>query len=81
MWQHNYQPVGGNLGLSALVAAIPILVLFYMLGVRRKPTWVAASSALAAAWVVALTVYGMPVRYGAQVVPLSIDTIPVSVAK
>src|SRR5437773_3921111 len=63
MWQHNYQPVGGNLGLSALVAAIPILVLFYMLGVRRKPTWMAASTALAAAWVVALTVYGMPIRY------------------
>src|SRR5438874_11264495 len=63
MWQHNYQPVGGSLGLSALVAAIPILVLFYMLGVRRKPTWIAASTALAAAWAVALTVYGMPVKY------------------
>jgi lactate permease len=63
MWQHNYQPVGGNLGLSALVAAIPLLVLFYMLGVRRKPTWIAASTALAAAWVVALTVYGMPFKY------------------
>src|SRR6195256_5270928 len=63
MWQHNSQPGGGNLGLSALVAAIPILVLFYMLGVRRKPTWIAASTALAAAWVVALTVYGMPVKY------------------
>src|SRR5258706_1317115 len=63
MWQHNYQPVGGNLGLSALVAAIPILVLFYMLGVRRKPTWMAASTALAAAWIVALTVYRMPVKY------------------
>ena len=36
MWQHNYQPVGGNLGLSALVAAIPILVLFYMLGVQAQ---------------------------------------------
>ena len=63
MWQHNYQPVGGNLGLSALVAAIPILVLFYMLGVRRKPTWIAALTALAAGWVVALTVYGMPFKY------------------
>src|SRR5712671_4513711 len=63
MWQHNYQPVGGSLGLSALVAAIPILVLFYMLGVRRKPTWMAASTALAAGWVVALAVYRMPVKY------------------
>src|ERR1700720_1055501 len=63
MWQHNYQPVGGSLGLSAVAAAIPILVLFYMLGVRRKPTWVAASVALLAGWVVALTVYRMPVKY------------------
>src|SRR5438105_13904511 len=63
MWQHNYQPVAGNLGVSALVAAIPILVLFYMLGVKRKPTWIAASTALAAGWVVALTVYRMPIRY------------------
>ena len=60
MWQHNYEPVGGSLGLSAAVAAIPILVLFYMLGVRRKPTWMAALSALVAAWVVALAAYRMP---------------------
>ena len=25
MWQHNYEPLGGSLALSALVAAIPIL--------------------------------------------------------
>src|SRR6185295_11448648 len=29
----------------------------------RKPTWMAAATALAAAWVVALTAYRMPVRY------------------
>ena len=33
MWQHNYEPIAGSLGVSALVAAIPILVLFLMLGV------------------------------------------------
>ena len=33
MWQHNYEPIGGSLALSALVAAIPIVVLFLMLGV------------------------------------------------
>ena len=36
MWQQNYEPVGGSLIASALVAAIPIAVLFFMLGVRRK---------------------------------------------
>ena len=61
MWQHNYEPVGGSLGLSALVAAIPILVLFVMLGVLRKPAWMSAMTALASAMLVALTVYGMPV--------------------
>jgi len=62
MWQHNYEPVGGSLGLSALVAAIPILVLFYMLGIRRKPAWMAAASGLVSALLVALLVYGMPVQ-------------------
>src|SRR5678810_364761 len=62
MWQHNYEPIGGSLGLSAPVAAIPIVVLFLMLGVRRKPAWVSALSALVSALVVALAAYGMPVK-------------------
>jgi len=60
MWQHNYEPIAGSLGLSALVAAIPIVVLFVMLGVLRKPAWISALSALVSALLVALTVYGMP---------------------
>src|SRR4029079_7368845 len=28
MWQQNYAPIAGSLGLSALVAAVPVLVLF-----------------------------------------------------
>ena len=36
MWQQNYEPLSGSLGLSAIVAAIPILVLFYMLGVHSE---------------------------------------------
>jgi lactate permease len=62
MWQHNYEPVGGSLGLSALAAAVPILVLFLMLGILRKPAWMAAMTALVSAFVVALAVYGMPAR-------------------
>src|SRR5829696_10010582 len=60
MWQHNYEPVGGSLGLSSAVAAIPIIVLFVMLGVLRKPAWMAAVSALVSAILVALFGYGMP---------------------
>ncbi len=62
MWQHNYEPVAGSLALSALVAAIPIAVLFLLLGVLRKPAWLAASSALASALIVALVAYGMPIQ-------------------
>jgi len=62
MWQHNYEPVGGSLTVSALVAAIPILVLFVMLGALRKPAWMSAMAALIAALLVALGVYGMPIQ-------------------
>src|SRR5688572_12764687 len=62
MWQHNYEPVGESLGLSAVVAAIPIVVLFVMLGVLRKPAWMAALSALVSAILVALFAYGMPAQ-------------------
>ena len=61
MWQQNYEPLGGSLGLSAAVAVIPILVLFVMLGVMRKPAWMAALAALVVAFVLALAAYRMPV--------------------
>ena len=62
MWQHNYEPIAGSLGVSAVVAAIPIVVLFLMLGVFRKPAWMSALSALVSAMLVALIAYGMPVQ-------------------
>jgi L-lactate transport len=72
MWQQDYTPVGDSLGLSALAAALPIFALLYLLGLRRKPAWVAALCGLGAAGVVAAIVYGMPagllmssVAYGA----------------
>jgi lactate permease len=61
MWQHNYEPLGGSLALSTPVAALPIVVLFVLLGVVRAPAWKAAGSALITALVVAVAVYGMPV--------------------
>jgi len=62
MWRHNYEPIAGSLGLSALAAAVPIVVLFLMLGVLRKPAWMSALAALASALVVSLGVYGMPMQ-------------------
>src|SRR5438445_1630207 len=61
MWSQNYTPVNGSLGLSALVAAIPVFVLLFLIGVKRKPAWIASLAGLGAAAVVAIVVYGMPV--------------------
>src|SRR6476619_7466620 len=62
MWQHNYHPVGGSLGASSIAAAVPIVVLFLMLGVLRKPAWMSALAALGSAFVIALAAYGMPLQ-------------------
>lgn len=62
MWQHNYAPLAGNLGLSAVAAAIPLVVLGVMLGVLRKPSWMSALTALGSALLVSLFVYGMPAQ-------------------
>src|SRR5579871_1938638 len=59
MWQQNYTPLG-NLGLSALVAALPIFTLLFLLGIKRKPSWIAALSGLGATILVALFLYRMP---------------------
>jgi len=61
MWQQHYTPIADSIGFSALVAAAPIFVLLFLLGVKRKPAWIAGLAGLATAIVVALAVYRMPV--------------------
>lgn len=61
MWQQHYTPVAESLGLSALVASLPLFVLLYLIGLKRKPAWIAALAGLAGAVVVSLFVYKMPV--------------------
>ena len=65
MWEHDYTPVADSLAYSTLISAIPLAVLFYLLGVKRKPSWVAGLSGLGAALVLAIGVYGMPVPQAA----------------
>jgi lactate permease len=61
VYEQVYEPVAGNLALSALAAAIPIMVLFVLLaGVRVAAQW-ASLATLAVALVIAVLVYGMPV--------------------
>jgi lactate permease len=60
MWQQNYMPLGDSLALSTVAAAAPIFVLLLLIGVMRKPAWVAALAGLIAALFVGIGVYGMP---------------------
>jgi lactate permease len=62
MWQQNYTPIANSLALSALVAAVPIFVLLFLIGIRRKPAWMSSLAGLASVVVVALFVYRMPVN-------------------
>jgi lactate permease len=58
-WTQTYAPLGG-IALSALVAAVPVVVLLGLLA-RHARAHVAALAGLAAALLVAILVYGMPV--------------------
>src|SRR5215471_8466497 len=62
MWQQTYTPIADSLTLSALVAAVPIFVLLILIGVLRKPAWIASLAGLAAAAIVAVSAYGMPLN-------------------
>lgn len=59
MFEQVYAPLG-NIYLSALFAAIPIIVLLVMLGVLRTAAHWAALAGLVSAVLVALIFYGMP---------------------
>ena len=59
-WSQSYTLFGRGLAFSAAVASLPILTLLFLLGVRRKPAWFAALSALIVALVLALFAYKLP---------------------
>jgi lactate permease len=58
-WLQIYNPLD-NIGISALVAAIPLFVLFYMLAVRRSPGHFAALFATGSAVILAILPWKMP---------------------
>ena len=66
MFQQLLTPVGDNLFLSFLVAAVPIVVALVMLGVLRRPAWQASAAGLVVALVLATTVWSMPVGLAAD---------------
>jgi lactate permease len=61
MWQQVYEPIAANLGISALVAALPVVVLLGLLAFFHARAHVAALAGLATALAVAIFVYKMPV--------------------
>ena len=64
-YTQHYTPVADNVVLSALVAALPIVVLLGLLGLFRVKAHVAALAGLAASLLVAIVVFGMPVTTAA----------------
>ena len=75
-----YQPVLDNILLSALVAGLPLYVLFIMLAVLRLPAWICAISAMATAFVLAWLVWGMPfgVTFGTATEGMAFGLWPIS---
>src|SRR5271165_5475934 len=61
MFQQLLTPVGDSLGLSFLVAILPIVAVLVLLGVLRRPAWQAALAALITGLIVAVAVWQMPV--------------------
>ncbi len=61
IWSQNYSIWGQGIAVSALAAGLPVLVLLFLLGVKRKPAWVASLWGLGATLLVALAGYRMPV--------------------
>ncbi|MFD7808050.1 L-lactate permease [Streptomyces cellulosae] len=60
MYVQELEPVAGSLGLSALVAALPLLIVLVLLGGVRMKAHLAGLIGLAAAVAVAWLAYGMP---------------------
>lgn len=60
MYVQELEPVGGSLGLSALVAALPLVIVLVLLGAVRMKAHLAGLTGLLAAVLVAWLAYGMP---------------------
>ncbi len=60
MFSQLLTPVADSLGLSFLVAILPILTVLVCLGLLRLPAWLAAGAGLAVALAIAIYVWKMP---------------------
>jgi lactate permease len=60
MFHQLLTPVGDSLGLSFLVAILPIATVLVLLGVLRRPAWQAALAGLIVGLIIAIAVWGLP---------------------
>jgi lactate permease len=60
MFQQLLTPVSGSLGLSFVVAILPILTVLILLGALRRPAWQASLSGLVVGLIIAVAVWSLP---------------------
>jgi lactate permease len=61
MFHQLLTPVAGSLGLSFLVAALPVATVLVLLGVLRRPAWQASAAGLIVGLIIATTIWQFPV--------------------
>ncbi|HJV30872.1 MAG TPA: L-lactate permease [Bacillales bacterium] len=61
MFTQNFTAVGGSLGLTAIVAIIPIIYFFWALAIKRMKGHIAGLSTLLIAIIIAVVAFKMPV--------------------
>ncbi len=79
-FHQTYQPVLDSILLSALVAGLPLYVLFVMLAVLRLPAWICALTSMLTAAVLGWVVWGMPfgITVGAATEGMAFGLWPIS---
>ena len=60
-WVQDYYAVGGNIFLTALCAAFPMIFLFWALAIKKMKGYLATALTLALTVLIAIAVYRMPV--------------------
>jgi lactate permease len=60
MFHQQLTPIHDSLGLSFLVAILPIATVLLILGVLRRPAWLAALAGLCVGIIIAVAAWGMP---------------------
>ncbi len=68
MFHQLLTPIGNSLGLSVLVAVLPIVTVLVLLGLLRRPAWQAALAGLVVGLIIAVSAWQMPARLAVDAV-------------